>query len=72
MDSLNNLDLSTYTKQTLADEFSLYHKIVGDEVEMIIKAKTVSWTGIGWKPTTGATCKDLVSAGHSYPEGEGR
>lgn len=51
----------------MSDDFKLYHKVMGTEIEMVMKVKTNSWVGIGWKPTGYIDCKAITSVGKSKP-----
>ena len=33
-----------------SDIYTIHWKFIGDEIEVVVQAKTVSWVGIGWKP----------------------
>lgn len=54
-----NVDLSEHRKSTLSENFVLYHKVIGDEIEMVAEVKTNTWAGLGWKPTGPNSCRNL-------------
>jgi len=66
--SLAELDLSLYTQRLLADTYALHHRVVGDEVEIVVKAKTETWVGIGWKPTGSINCRHIDKEGERTVE----
>ncbi|XP_076093914.1 uncharacterized protein LOC143064737 [Mytilus galloprovincialis] len=46
-------DFSSYKMTELSPEFNLYHKILpNDEIEMVMRVKSTTWVGIGWRPTS--------------------
>ncbi|KAL8562312.1 hypothetical protein ACOMHN_037268 [Nucella lapillus] len=68
-------DMSVYTKRTLStqSDITLYHRIVQDEVEVVMKAKTNTWMAVGWRPTgIGRSCQNFPDIGNvnaGTPEG---
>ena len=56
--TLSGLDLSAHRKTSMSDNYDLYHRMVGtDEIEMVLKVKTDTWIGVGWKPTGSQSCR---------------
>lgn len=50
---LTTIQLDQYTPIQLNDGMTLFWRLITqdfNEVEMVVKAKTRSWIGIGWKP----------------------
>lgn len=47
----------------MSANYDLYHRVDGDEIEMVIQAKTETWVGVGWKPTGPLSCR---SGGFQY------
>ncbi|XP_052090398.1 uncharacterized protein LOC127727039 [Mytilus californianus] len=46
-------DFSSYKKTELSPEFNLFHKILpNDEIEMVMRVKSTTWIGIGWRPSS--------------------
>lgn len=59
MKTLSNLDLAGHRVSTMSPDFKVYHKVIGDEIEMVVKANTNTWIGLGWKPTGPLTCRNI-------------
>lgn len=58
MSTLEGLDLSEHRKTSMSDNYDVYHRIINnDELEMVLKVKTDTWIGVGWKPTGGQECR---------------
>ncbi|XP_076440342.1 uncharacterized protein LOC143279906 [Babylonia areolata] len=73
-------DMGVYSSRVLSTEsdVTVYYRIVQDEVEVMLRAKTNSWMGFGWRPSgTTKTCQDFPDLGDdmykmSEPEAEGK
>ncbi|XP_071117126.1 uncharacterized protein [Haliotis cracherodii] len=58
-----NIDYSQYEMRTLSPEYELYYREITaeQELEVVMKVKSSTWVGIGWKPT------DFRSGCQSFP-----
>ncbi|XP_048256385.1 uncharacterized protein LOC124134573 isoform X5 [Haliotis rufescens] len=58
-----NIDYSQYEMRTLSPEYELYYREITaeQELEVVMKVKSTTWVGIGWKPT------DFRSGCQSFP-----
>ncbi|XP_060570067.1 uncharacterized protein LOC132728442 [Ruditapes philippinarum] len=70
--SLSNLDMDDYTMTSVANsEFKIYHRILlnFNELEVMARVKTVSWVGVGWKPTNLLSgCKNMLPLLLPFPD----
>ncbi|KAK3762553.1 hypothetical protein RRG08_032084 [Elysia crispata] len=72
VNSPSQIDLQNYKHRSLADEYDLYHRILSDtsEVEVVLKAKSVTWVGIGWRSNSaGSTCQNFPVDGVTIAPG---
>ncbi|XP_071951273.1 uncharacterized protein [Antedon mediterranea] len=71
-----NINKNLFFKRMINDEIKLYYRILEDEIEIAVEAKTNTWLGIGWRPAgLTDTCKDAfgdgwVEGGDAEPEPE--
>ena len=54
-------DPNYFTRVIKPDLYTVHWKLMGEEIEIAIEAKTRSWVGIGWKP------RSLTSSCRSFP-----
>ena len=58
--SKTKLQEGLYTKKEISDKMTVYWRVLKEiqEVEIVMKAKTSSWVGLGWRPKgLTASCK---------------
>ncbi|XP_067677862.1 uncharacterized protein [Haliotis asinina] len=58
-----NIDYSLYEMRTLSPEYELFYRTITaeQELEVVMKVKSSTWVGLGWKPT------DFRSGCQSFP-----
>ncbi|KAK3091456.1 hypothetical protein FSP39_019963, partial [Pinctada imbricata] len=49
-----NIDYSLYTSTNVSDEYQLSYRIllIENELEVVLKVKTETWVGLGWRPSS--------------------